>query len=156
MNSGIIYAFRNSEGIFVSIYCYILLGEKLSPIKLTGVIVLVGGVCVLGYACAYNNVGNFSLLAAMLSLGAAVTSAGRNYAVKKLTKLEIRGEDITIFSVGISDLLCCIIAAFLSIFGYGFNYDTPYGPTMSWDRFGLATIVGAGLFWGLTTIAMAI
>ena len=48
MNSGIVYAFRNSEGIFVSIYCYLFLGEKLSPMKITGVVVLVGGVCCLG------------------------------------------------------------------------------------------------------------
>jgi len=50
VNGGIVYVFRNTEGVFVSIWCYIFLKEKLSTLKLVGLLLLAGGVAGLGYA----------------------------------------------------------------------------------------------------------
>lgn len=49
INGGIVYVFRNTEGIFISIGAYFFLKEVLTPFKILGLVLLAFGVAGLGY-----------------------------------------------------------------------------------------------------------
>jgi len=159
MNLGIVLSIRSSEALFVALWTYILLKEKLSHCKLLGLFILIGGI--VGLSMPKDTEDGFSVLAVIYALVAALVSSFRNFSVKRLAKLDVDGDTIILHAVFWADLITVILGCILCFWGIGFNhefYDTYFDQEsieFTWTRFGMATFVGFAIFFSLTTTANA-
>lgn len=160
MNIGIVLSVRSGEALFVALWTYLGLHEKLSHSKLLGLFILTGGVVGL---CLPKDSGEtgFSIWAILWAVLAALISAVRNFAVKALARQKVDGDTITLHAVFWADLLTAVIGAILCIWGLGYNHEyfdkylKEESIEFTWRRFWLSIFVGGTIFFSLTTTANA-
>ena len=160
MNIGIILSIRSSEALFVALWTFLILKERLPMTKLLGLFILTGGV--VGLSFPHNSDHNgFSIYGVIWAFVGALVSSFRNYSVKRLAKIKIDGDTIIIHAVFWADLLTVIVGIICSFWGVGFNHQFHDGylgqdsMEFTWRRFGLSIFAGFAIFFSLTTTANA-
>jgi len=159
MNIGIVLSVRSSEALFVALWTFLVLQEKLSPSKILGLFILTGGV--IGLSLPKGTGEGFSMWAILWALISALISAVRNFTVKALTKKKVDGETITFHAVFWADLITVFIGVICCIWGYGFNHEyydnylQQQSVELTWRRFWFSIFVGFAVYFSLTTTANA-
>lgn len=160
MNMGIVLSVRSSEALFVALWTYVVLHERLSLAKLSGLLILTGGVVGLSLPQG-NKYQGFSIWAIVWAIVSALVSALRNFTVKALTKQKVDGDTITLHAVFWADLITVIIGVICCVWGVGFNhkfYDRFFHEEtyeLSWKRFGMSIVVGIAIYFSLSMTANA-
>ena len=161
MNLGIILSIRSSEALFVSLMTYIYLKEKLSFSKILGLFILTFGVVGVCVPNDSNKFSGFSIAAVLWAILSALVSSLRNFAVKRLAKLKIDGDTITMHAVFWADLSTVLVGLFMCIWNDGFNhvfYDKwidQQSIELTWRRLWFSIGVGFLIYFSLSSTANA-